>query len=117
VFSTAGDLAKWSQALFREGRVLSDSSFELMLDSHTPTPAEPLVAGYGLGVVRFSPEVFNGLEVLGHGGNAPGYAVGMLFLPEYEATVVIMDNAEHGDAMSTIADLLSVLTTNLEKMQ
>ena len=116
VFATARDLAKWSQALFREGRVLPQDSFERMLDFHTPTPGEPLVAGYGLGVVRFSPELFNGLEMWGHGGNAPGYAAGMLFLPDYETTIVILDNTEHGKAMGIISPLLSVITDNLEKI-
>lgn len=117
VFTTARDLAEWSQALFAEDRILSQSSQELMLDFHSPTLGEPLVDGYGLGVVRFSPDVFNGLEVWGHGGNAPGYAAGMLYLPEYQATIVIMDNTEYGEAMLTVNSLLSAITTNLGNSQ
>jgi CubicO group peptidase (beta-lactamase class C family) len=114
VFSTAEDLAKWSQALFREGRVLSEQSLDQMLAFHSPTPGEPLVAGYGLGVVRFSPELFNGLEVWGHSGNAPGYAAGCLFLPDYGVSIGIMVNTEAGEAMPTLFDLLNVITSHLD---
>lgn len=112
VYATPGELAEWAQALFAEGRVLSPASLELMLDFHFPTPGEPLVDGYGLGVVRFSPDLFNGLEIWGHGGHAPGYAAGMMYLPENKATVVIMDNTADGKAMFTINNLLSVITAN-----
>jgi len=53
VYSNARDLAEWSQALFVEGRVVSQDTLDLMLAFHTPTPGEPLVEGHGLGVVRF----------------------------------------------------------------
>lgn len=113
VFSTAEDLAAWAQALFLQDQVLSEESLEAMLDFHSPTPGEPLVEGYGFGAIKFSPELFNGLEILGHSGNAPGYAAGMLYLPEYETVIVILDNTERGEAMPTINALLSVITENL----
>jgi D-alanyl-D-alanine carboxypeptidase len=116
VYSNARDLAEWSQALFVEDRVVSQDTLDLMLAFHTPTPGEPLVQGYGLGVVRFAPELFNDMEVWGHSGNAPGYAAGMLYLPDYEATIVILDNTEHGEAMPTINSLLSVIEVNLDTL-
>jgi len=111
VFSTAGDLARWSQALFHEDRVLSERSLDQMLAFHSPTPGEPLVAGYGLGVLRFSPELFNGLEIWGHGGNAPGYTAGCLFLPDYGVSIGIMGNTEEGEANPTLNDLLNIITS------
>lgn len=114
VFSTAEDLAKWSQALYHEGRVLRPQSLDAMLAFHSPTPGEPLVDGYGLGVVRFSPELFNDMEVWGHGGNAPGYAAASLYLPDYGVSIGLATNTEGGEAMRTLNDLLSILTSHLE---
>jgi D-alanyl-D-alanine carboxypeptidase len=114
VFSTAKDLAAWAQALFLQGQVLSEESLKAMLDFHSPTLGEPLVEGYGLGAIKFSPDLFNDLEILGHSGNAPGYAAGMLYLPEYETVIVILDNTERGEAMPTINALLSVITEHLQ---
>ncbi len=73
-----------------------------MLDFHSPTPGEPLVDGYRLGVVRFFTRVFQW-----HGGNAPGYAAGCLYLHRYGVSIGIMINTEKGDAMPTINDLFN----------
>jgi D-alanyl-D-alanine carboxypeptidase len=114
VYSSAEDLALWSHALFSEGRLLSEQSFEQMLTFHSPTPGEPLVSGYGLGVMRFSPELFHELEIWGHSGNAPGYAAGCLYLPEYDVSIAIMVNTHAGEAMPTINDLLEILTKEMK---
>jgi CubicO group peptidase (beta-lactamase class C family) len=116
VFSTAEDLAEWSHALYHERSVLEEQSLDEMI-AFVPvdTPDEPLLKGYGLGAVRFSPELFNDLEVWGHSGNAPGYAAGSLYLPNYGVSIGITDNTEEGDAMGTLNDLLSIITSHLER--
>jgi D-alanyl-D-alanine carboxypeptidase len=115
VYATPEDLAVWSHALFSEGRLLEENTFQQMLTFHSPTPDEPLVVGYGLGVVQFNPELFNGLEIWGHSGNAPGYAAACFYLPEYHVSVGMMVNTHAGEAMPTIIDLLNILTNHLEK--
>ncbi len=71
-------------------------------------------AGYGLGVAKFNPQLFNGLEAYGHGGNAPGYAAGSVYLPDYDVSIGLMDNTEEGEAMAlSIAGLISVITSHL----
>lgn len=115
VFATAEDIALWSHALFQEGRLLSERSLDQMLTFHTPiSDEEPLVAGYGLGVVRFSPELFNEMEIWGHSGNAPGYAAASLFLPDYGVSIGIMVNTEEGEALRTVNDLLNIITSQLD---
>ena len=118
MFSTAEDLAKWSRALFHEGRVLSEQSLDQMLTFYSPIPEipnnPPIVAGYGLGVVRFAPELFNGLEIWGHGGDAPGYAAGSLYLVDYGVSIGIATNTDKGEAMRTLNDLLSIITSHFE---
>jgi len=117
VYATPEDLALWSHALFSEGRLLNENSFEQMLTFHSPTPGEPLVVGYGLGVVIFNPELFNGLKIWGHSGNAPGYAAACFYLPEYDVSIGMMVNTHAGETMPTIVDVLSIITTYFEKKQ
>jgi D-alanyl-D-alanine carboxypeptidase len=114
VFCTAQDLANWSHALFHDKIVLSQSDLDQMLQFHSPCTGEELVDGYGLGVTRFSPELFNGLDLYGHGGNALGYAAGCFYLPDYDVSLAIMDNTEEGETMWIINDLLDIVTTHLE---
>lgn len=114
VFCTAEELAKWAGALLREGTVLSQASLNQMLTFHSPCPDESLVAGYGLGCVRYEPSIFNGLEIWGHSGDAPGYAAASFYLPDYDVCMGFMDNTEEGDAMYTINDLLSIVISHLE---
>lgn len=116
VFTTAEDLAKWAWALFHDRSVLSQQSLDQMLTFHSPcTGEESVSAGYGLGVVKFNPQLFNGLEAYGHSGNAPGYAAASIYLPDYDVCVGFMDNTEEGDAMLTIADLLDIITSHLDQ--
>ncbi len=116
VFSTAEDLAEWAHALYHERTVLDQKSFdEMVAFLPVDTEEEPLLAGYGLGAMRFSPELFNDLEVWGHGGNAPGYAAGSFYLPDYGVSIGVTDNTEHGDAMGTLDDLISIVLRNVQE--
>jgi D-alanyl-D-alanine carboxypeptidase len=114
IYASASDLTRWSHALFSQRRLLNEASFEQMLTFHSPNPGEPLVSGYGLGVMRFSPELFNGQEIWGHGGNAPGYAAGCLYLAAYDVSIGIMVNTEAGESMVTLNDLLNILAEELQ---
>jgi D-alanyl-D-alanine carboxypeptidase len=114
VFCTAADLALWAHSLFHDKVVLPQSNLDEMLNFHTPCPGEDLVNGYGLGVARFAPELFNGLEIWGHGGNAIGYAAGCFYLPDYDVSIAIMDNTEEGESMWVINDLLNIVTSHLD---
>lgn len=114
MYATPEDLALWSHALFSERRLLRGETFEQMLDFHSPTPGEPLLVGYGLGIVNFNPELFNRLEIWGHSGNAPGYAAACFYMPEYDVSLAMMVHTHAGETMSAIFDLLPILTTNLK---
>ena len=128
VFSTSEDLAKWTHALFHEGRVVSKGSLDQMLAFHSPIP-KPIIAGYGLGVQRYTPRFFNGslfktgrkeihLELWGHAGNGIGFFAFIWYLPEYGVSIGFMSNREQtkeGLILLPINDLLSVITSNLKK--
>ena len=115
MFTTAENLARWSQALFRDGRVLSERSLNQMLTFHSPTPGDPFIAGYGFGVTRFSPDLTNGVEVWGHLGTGGGFGAACLYLPDYRVSIGIMANTDAGDAaMLTLKEFLKVTTSHLE---
>jgi D-alanyl-D-alanine carboxypeptidase len=116
IYVTAEDLAKWSQAVFREGKVVSEQSLEEAMILRQTTPDEPLAAGYGLGILKFSPEVFNGVNLWGHSGNTAGYAAGCFYLPEYGVSLAIITNTHAGEPMPTAFDVLSILTGQLKPL-
>ena len=109
-YSTSGYLARLGNALMRERTLLEDSTYEEMTDFYFPNRHdEPMAYGYGLGLMWFDPSFVSGQKVLGHGGNPPGYAAGMLHLPDYGAIVALMDNTEEGEAMTVLGPVLEVI--------
>jgi D-alanyl-D-alanine carboxypeptidase len=116
VWITAEDLARWARALFHDKTVLSQASLDQMLTFHSPcTGEEFFCAGYGLGVVKFNPQLFNGMEAIGHSGNAPGYAAASIYLPDYDVCIGLVDNTEEGESVGvSITNLLNVIISHLE---
>jgi len=116
MISTPEDLARWSQALYHERRVLSQESLDEMLTFHSPTPGEPRFSGYGLGVGEISPALTQGLEMWGHGGSVHGYTAIVGYLPEYGASIAAMVNFDsYGVLVDIGARFLSLLQNHLEK--
>jgi hypothetical protein len=65
--------------------------------------------------VNFNPQLFNGLDAIGHSGNAPGYAAASIYLPEYEVCIGLVDNTEEGESIGvSITNLLNVIISHLE---
>ena len=118
VVSTSEDLAKWTHALFHEGRVVSKESLDQMLAFHSPIPI-PIVDGYGLGVETFTPRIFYDLELWGHAGNALGFTCFIWYLPEYGVSIGFMSNREQYDDVYLwlIKDFWRVIKNNLEKIR
>jgi D-alanyl-D-alanine carboxypeptidase len=116
VFATAEDFALWVKAMWHDRLVLSPDYYNQMMDFHSPTPGEPLVTGYGLGVVWFNPDLFNGLTIHGHAGNPIGYAAGGLYLADYGVSLAVLDNTEEGDTMPVINEILSIITRHVSPM-
>jgi CubicO group peptidase (beta-lactamase class C family) len=122
IWTTAEDLARWSQALFYEGRVLNEQSLTEMLTfvDATSDPTEPMAAEYGLGVGKFNLKLaptgntsrLANLNHYGHGGNGIGYNAMMIYLPEHHATVVALFN-ENATINTTVGPLLEVVDRNL----
>jgi len=117
IFSTPEELANWTHALFHERIVVSKGSLQQMLAFHSPT-SKPAIAGYGLGVERFTLRIFNGLELWGHAGNSLGYSALMWYLPDYSVSIALITNREQNDEfyLWVINDLLSVIKSNFKKI-
>jgi D-alanyl-D-alanine carboxypeptidase len=115
VFCTAEDLAKWAKALLGDKNVVSSSSLFQMLNFHSPCPGEDLIEAYGLGIGKFNHSIFNGLNIIGHGGNPIGYAAACFYLPDHGVAMGVMDNTEDGDAMGIINDLLTIIINHLNE--
>jgi len=109
VVSTAGELARFQQALF-DGRLLSANLLEAMCQPH-PVPGthrhfrQP---GYGLGLMldRQSP---HGL-VAGHGGGGPGYSTAAFYfsdIAQQEVVSVALVNRDQADLGLKIAFALA----------
>jgi D-alanyl-D-alanine carboxypeptidase len=118
IYSTSADLVTLGRALMRDRTPLQSASYQAMTDLFTGEYFdEPMVQGYGLGLMVFSPAFIHGIEnVWGHGGNAPGYAAGMLYLADYDVVVGLTDNTEDGMAMTPVmSDLLDVILDALDR--
>ena len=115
IFSSAEDLAKWVNYLFHDCTAVNTQILEQMINFYSPIPDQPLLSGYGLGVEKFNPQLFNGLEIWGHGGDPVGYAAGCFYIPQYGVSIAIMDNTGGGNTMDVIFDIVVILTNYLEK--
>jgi len=119
-WTTAEDLARWSQALFYEGRVLSEESLaEMLAFIPASDPTEPMAAEYGLGVGKFNFKLvapgnsrLAHLEHYGHSGSVIGYDALMIYLPEHHATVAVLFN-ENATIGFTAGPLLEAVDRNL----
>lgn len=98
-FMTAEVLADWCHRLLHEKSILSEKPLQEMLEFHRPTPGEPMMKGYGLGITDFA---FPGVKAIGHLGSQYGYTAGMIYLPEHGVTVSILGN-RGGDPVSNEA--------------
>jgi D-alanyl-D-alanine carboxypeptidase len=98
-FMTAEDLAHWGHKLLHEKQILNKKTQQEMLKFHRPTPGEPMMKGYGLGIADFA---FLEVESIGHLGSQYGYTAAMVYLPENGVTVSLLGN-RGGDPISNEA--------------
>ncbi|MFB0543897.1 MAG: serine hydrolase domain-containing protein, partial [Candidatus Bathyarchaeia archaeon] len=113
-YTRAEDLARWSHALYH-GEVLSQASLGEMLSFHSPCPGEPLVAGYGLGVMKFSRDSIQGEQVWGHIGSTPGYRAFLGYLPKHDVSMSVLINSDCSDEVCgrLINALLKIIVNHL----
>lgn len=103
--STVDDMATFVRAL-ADGDLLNKDMQQTRIDSIQPIdPANPAMAGYGLGIVRF------GAHLLGHDGQMPGFMTFMGHDPDSGLTIVVATNlatvpAGEGSALVLVKGML-----------
>jgi D-alanyl-D-alanine carboxypeptidase len=113
IYTTAGDLARWSQALYR-GEVLGRQSMAQMLTFHRPVPGapgEPLATGYGLGSQELR---LGGLVMWGHLGWQYGYTSAMLYIPKRSVSITVLIN-DNNMALVNLAPIGLWLVTEYQR--
>jgi D-alanyl-D-alanine carboxypeptidase len=96
VYSTPSDMARWMDALYHRKTVLEEETLRQMLDFVGPVRGEPLMKGYGLGVVDINlgpllPQ-WEHVRVYGHLGLQFGYMTFAGYFPDYGVSLAIMSN-------------------------
>jgi hypothetical protein len=89
LYSTVGDLWRWTEAL-QGGRVLSPDSLRTMTTEATVTKKETLTLRYGMGLYHSE---IGWLPALGHNGGLNGFLSSVMWFPEQKVTVVVLGNA------------------------
>lgn len=90
--------------------MLQQESLDEMLTFVSPTPGEPLAAGYGLGIAELNPAVVEGQRVWGHGGSIAGYRAFVGHLPDLGITMSVLINSESEEGFGDfITGLLRVI--------
>jgi len=100
IFTTPGDLARWTHALFG-GKVLRPSSLAAMLDIDDDD--------YGLGVHRFRKRLGGGETAVGHGGGNIGMMTYMIHSLERRVSLVVSINAFNADCLNDITESLTAI--------
>lgn len=93
LFSSAEDIARWTDALFGRKVVLSQAMLDHMLDFYTDVPADFGWLGYGMGASIFRTSMVHGLYAYGHGGWAAYYISATAYLPKYDVTITVLLNS------------------------
>jgi D-alanyl-D-alanine carboxypeptidase len=114
MISTVGDLQTWAKAL-ATGSLLKPQTQQLRLQtvptqvSFTPLPglgqSTALPAQYGLGVI-------NSGGFLGHNGVTNGYNSAMYYLPQQQATIVILANGQNVTAFGGKQEVADAMFAN-----
>jgi len=96
VYSTPSDMVKWIDALFHKKSVLKAETLEAMLSFRSPVQNEPMMNGYGLGVVDINLGTlmprWRDVKFYGHLGSQFGYSTFVGYSPELETSAAIMFN-------------------------
>ncbi len=107
ICSTVGDMARYNTAL-HGGSLLSPGSLDAMTTGHAVVRDDDDVLatnGYGYGVYLGTSR---GHSVLYHPGDNPGYKSFDAWVPDYQASVVILSNDESDVLGDVVAQLLDV---------
>ena len=97
IYSTTGDLYRWSQAL-ENNTILSASEQN---EAYTPVKNN---YGYGWGI-----DSINGKRRVGHNGGIPGYITTISRVPADDVTIILLSNASNQIIQKISNDIYAIL--------
>ena len=102
LFTTPGDLARWTHALFG-GKVLKPASLDFMLDIDDDQ--------YGLGVQRYQSKLVGKGKVVGHGGGNIGAMTYMMHWLERRVSLIVSINSFDANCLNDITKRVGEIIT------
>jgi CubicO group peptidase (beta-lactamase class C family) len=103
IWSTAGDIARWSLSLMG-GKVLDARAYETLTTPRTLSDGR--VTGYGCGI---GVDTRNGERVLSHDGGQAGFVSYAVMVPRTKTVVVALSNRDDAGPWGLVDDLVSLL--------
>jgi D-alanyl-D-alanine carboxypeptidase len=103
--STAGDLILFYQALFEDGSLIEDESYDEMVDLQDTGEGD----GYGLGIGSYETEYGDGY---GHSGAVDGYLTIVVYIPDLEAYIAATFASDDADIYGVVEEALNALPRN-----
>jgi D-alanyl-D-alanine carboxypeptidase len=106
IVSTANDLCKWIDSLFKSNFLNEKTLDEMMNYLEVEDHDVRRQIGYGLGlrVLNIGGNIF-----FGHTGTIPGFGAAVFYCPEKDCSVAIISNASMFDQISVLEGLFSVI--------
>lgn len=101
--SSVDDLLSWNRAL-HEGRLLKPASYRAMVTPEGKAADDDYGYGIGVGTIR-------GEKALQHGGGIFGFSTFLLYLPESDITVAMLQNSDARPGME-VAELARMLAAH-----
>jgi CubicO group peptidase (beta-lactamase class C family) len=88
LYSTAGDLWRWTEAL-QEGRVLNPDSLKTMI-TEGPVLKKETLTRYGMGLYQSQ---LGWLPIIAHNGGINGFLSVLTWFPDQKVTIAVLSNA------------------------
>jgi CubicO group peptidase (beta-lactamase class C family) len=105
LYSTVEDLYRWDQALY-QGEVVSQESWDAMLEAAVPIPDDPAGFSYGYGLAIGTAADH---PSIGHGGGIEGFVTDTLHLTEENATIIVLSNFEQAQPWLITETIIKIL--------
>jgi CubicO group peptidase (beta-lactamase class C family) len=94
IYSTLGDLSKWMKAIFIDGRLLSHTSYELMIKPYFDSVTYSIIHSYAMGWnnILIPLDKSDPAHIIFHDGTISGTRTMVGFFPDKQSYFVILSN-------------------------
>lgn len=106
IVSTADDLRKWIDNLFRTNFLQKETLNEMIDYKEAKDPDVRNQVGYGLGLRVLK---IDGNVIFGHTGTIPGFGAAVFYCPKKDYSVAVVSNISMFDQISVLEELISII--------